>query len=60
LIIGPIFSPVADACGMVVSCGRGTLVLLELERQDRLILKGFSLSEFACEVKESRKVWSHE
>ena len=60
LIIGPIFSPVADACGMVVSCGRGTLVLLELERQDGLILKGFSLSEFACEVKESRKVWSHE
>jgi hypothetical protein len=45
---------------MVVSCGRGTLVLLELERQDGLILKGFSLSEFACEVKESRKVWSHE
>ena len=59
-IIGPVFSPVAEACGMVVSCGRGSVVLLELQRQDGQILSGSAISDFASEAKESRKVWKNE
>lgn len=59
-VTGPLVSPVAEACGMVVSCGRGSVVLLELQRRDGLILKGSRLSDLAMDMKESGKVWSNE
>lgn len=44
-ILGPIVSPVAAACGQVVACGEGHIVLLEVERDDGAILTGPELSE---------------
>ena len=46
-IIGPVVSPRAEACGQVVACGEGSLVLLELEGEDGTILKGRALSDQA-------------
>jgi len=53
-VLGPVISPVADACGQVVACGRGTLLLLELESDAGEILRGREL----CEQSWSGKVWS--
>lgn len=44
-VIGPVVSPVPEACGQLVQCGRGAVVLLELENQQGQILKGPELSE---------------
>lgn len=43
-IIGPVFSPVADACGIMVKCGHSVLLVLELEDENGEILKGQQLS----------------
>lgn len=45
--LGPVFSPVEDACGQLVSCGRGAVLLLEVESPNGEILRGRSLSEQA-------------
>ncbi|HXM55967.1 MAG TPA: methionyl-tRNA formyltransferase [Candidatus Dormibacteraeota bacterium] len=44
-VIGPVVSPVPEACGQLVQCGRGAVVLLELENERGWILKGPELSE---------------
>jgi methionyl-tRNA formyltransferase len=44
-IIGSVFSPIENACGQLVACGKGTLLLLELERDDGEILTGRRLSD---------------
>jgi methionyl-tRNA formyltransferase len=44
-VIGPVVSPCAEACGQLVACGRGTLILLELQADDGTILKGRGLSD---------------
>jgi len=43
-IVGPVFSPSEGACGQVVACGKGAVVLLELEGDDGEILAGRRLS----------------
>ena len=49
-------SPVAQACGQLVACGSGAVVLLELEAGDGQILTGSELSEQAWEG----KFWRYE
>ena len=44
-VIGPVFSPVDNACGQVVACGNGAIILLELERDDGVIFSGKRLSD---------------
>ena len=44
-VVGPVISPVPEACGQLVRCGRGAVVLLELEDEQGRILKGPELSE---------------
>lgn len=43
-VLGPVVSPVVDACGQAVACGRGTVVLLEVESEDGEVLRGPRLS----------------
>ena len=47
MVLGSVFSPVAEACGLVVACGSGSVVILELEQSDGQILKGAALSDLA-------------
>jgi methionyl-tRNA formyltransferase len=44
-VIGPVYSPEAAACGQMVACGRGAVILLELEGEDGAVLKGRELSD---------------
>jgi methionyl-tRNA formyltransferase len=44
-VIGPVVSPVDEACGQLVACAEGAIVLLELESDDGRILRGRDLSE---------------
>ena len=44
-VLGPVISPVAEACGQVVACGSGSVVILELEESDGRVLKGSALSD---------------
>ena len=44
-ILGPVVSPVRGACGQLVACGEGAVVLLEIERQDGTRVRGRSLSD---------------
>ncbi len=44
-VIGPVYSPEAAACGQMVACGRGAIILLEVEREDGTLLKGRELSD---------------
>jgi len=50
-VLGPLVSPVPEACGQMVACGeeedggKGVVVLLELEQADGTILRGRDLSD---------------
>jgi methionyl-tRNA formyltransferase len=44
-VLGRVVSPVADACGQLVACGQGAVVLLEIEGEDGAVLRGRALSE---------------
>ena len=44
-VLGPVVSPVASACGQLVACGTGTVVLLELEDAAGTRLRGTALSD---------------
>ncbi|MGH7559672.1 MAG: methionyl-tRNA formyltransferase [Gemmatimonadales bacterium] len=44
-ILGPSVSPVDDACGLLVACGEGSVILLEVESPDGEVLRGRALSE---------------
>lgn len=44
-VLGPVLSPVGEACGQLVACGEGSLVLLELEADDGSVVRGRALSE---------------
>jgi methionyl-tRNA formyltransferase len=44
-VLGPVISPVDAACGQVVACGTGALVLLELDDGAGTNLQGRALSE---------------
>ncbi len=43
-VIGPVFSPIEDACGILIKCGHSALLVLELEDENGKLLKGKSLS----------------
>jgi methionyl-tRNA formyltransferase len=44
-VIGPVVSPVEEACGQAVWCGHGAITLLEVEGEDGRLLKGPELSD---------------
>jgi methionyl-tRNA formyltransferase len=44
-VIGPVVSPVEEACGQAVWCGQGAVTLLEIQAEDGRVLKGRQLSE---------------
>lgn len=44
-VLGPVWSPVPAACGKVVTCGDGGVILLEVEAEDGTVLSGPALSE---------------
>ena len=44
-ILGPVVSPVECACGQLVACGRGAVILLELEADNGEVLRGRALSD---------------
>lgn len=44
-IVGPMCSSLDGACGQVVACGEGSLVLLEVEDENGRMLRGHRLSE---------------
>ena len=44
-VLGPVVSPLEAACGQLVACGEGAVVLLELEADDGAVLRGRTLSE---------------
>jgi methionyl-tRNA formyltransferase len=44
-VIGPVFSPSASACGQLVACGSGAIILLELQGPGGEVLCGRALSE---------------
>jgi methionyl-tRNA formyltransferase len=55
-VIGPLYSPIEGACGQLVNCGNGAVILLELQRTNGEILAGRRLSEQAW----NRQVWHHD
>lgn len=55
-ILGPIFSPLESACGQVIACGKGAILLLELEGDHHELLRGRRLSDAPWKG----NVWSHE
>ncbi|HYE32284.1 MAG TPA: methionyl-tRNA formyltransferase [Methylomirabilota bacterium] len=44
-VLGPCYSPTEAACGQVVQCGDGPIILLEVEEEGGQILRGKNLSE---------------
>ena len=44
-ILGPMLSPVEQACGQVVACSPGAVVLLQLEADDGEVLEGRRLAD---------------
>lgn len=43
--LGPVVSAVPDACGQLVACGDGAVILLEVETDEGQVLRGRELSE---------------
>lgn len=54
-VLGPVVSPVEQACGQVVACASGTLTLLEVEADDGTVYSGRRLSELPWRGRR----WSH-
>jgi methionyl-tRNA formyltransferase len=44
-VVGPVRSPLASACGQLVACGSGGVILLEVEDETGTRLRGQELSE---------------
>lgn len=55
-ILGPVVSPTDAACGQVVACGTGALLLLELQSDDGEVLRGRRLSELPW----TGRTWTNE
>ena len=43
--LGPVVSPSDDACGQLVACGQGAVILLEVESEHGRVLQGRALGE---------------
>lgn len=54
-LVGPVVSPVSAACGQLVACGEGALILLELEAPDGTVLRGRPLGDQPWKGKR----WGH-
>jgi methionyl-tRNA formyltransferase len=46
-VLGPVVSPNSRACGQLVACGTGAIVLLELQDDAGTIIRGRALSELS-------------
>jgi len=55
-IIGPVVSPEDGACGQMVACGHGSILLLEIESESGDLLSGSRLSEQDWRG----KIWTNE
>jgi hypothetical protein len=44
-VLGAVVSPTERACGQLVACGRGAIVLLEVARADGVVIRGRALSD---------------
>jgi methionyl-tRNA formyltransferase len=55
-VLGPVLSPLPEACGQAVACGRGVVVLLEVEDARGRVLKGPGLSDQSWRG----KVWTND
>lgn len=44
-VIGPVYSPVEEACGQLVACGAGAIVLLEVEDASGSVVSGRDLAQ---------------
>ena len=54
-IVGPVYSPVSEACGQLVACETGGVILLDVESSSGVRLRGRQLSEQPWQG----KVWKH-
>ncbi|PYO44773.1 MAG: hypothetical protein DMD33_01855 [Gemmatimonadetes bacterium] len=54
-VLGPMVSPVEQACGQVVACASGAVTLLEIEADDGTVYSGRRLSELPW----TGRRWSH-
>jgi methionyl-tRNA formyltransferase len=43
--LGPVVSPSEPACGQLIACGQGAIVMLEIERPDGAVIRGHALSD---------------
>lgn len=55
-VVGPVLSPAFGACGQVVACGRGTIIVLEAEADDHTVLAGVPLGDQPW----TGRRWTHE
>ncbi|MCC6126043.1 MAG: methionyl-tRNA formyltransferase [Pirellulales bacterium] len=55
-VVGPALSPESGACGQVVACGKGAVLLLEVQSEDGETFAGIPLSQLPWK----EKVWTHE
>jgi methionyl-tRNA formyltransferase len=55
-VTGSVVSPVGEACGQLVACESGCVIILEIEAFDGTVLKGTDLSD--CDW--TGKVWANE
>ncbi len=59
-ILGLAFSPVQEACGVVVQCDGAQIVILEIEDLDGTRLSGQALTEHAITNNWTGNVWANE
>lgn len=48
-VIGNVYSPVEDACGIQIACGKGSIIIHEIEDEEGNICKGSALSSLNME-----------
>lgn len=51
LIVGSCFSPISDACGVQVACGKGYIIVHELEDEEGKIFKGYDIAQLGLQGK---------
>ena len=54
-VLGSVISPEASSCGQLVACGKGQVIVLEVEDEQGQLLQGRALSE----QEWKGNVWSH-
>lgn len=54
VVLGPVFSPIPAACGQLVACGSGALLLLEVSDEAGKIFRGVELADLNWQAKAFR------